>query len=80
MWFSPLRVIERTLVQVSILSTANAGHWEWATKLPYRRDVLQDFLIEIVTYLFKNGQRRQTGRGLADTSNGIEDCLHVAGS
>lgn len=26
--FFPLRVIERTLVQVSILSTANAGHLE----------------------------------------------------
>lgn len=26
--FFPPSVIERTLVQVSILSTANAGHWE----------------------------------------------------
>lgn len=46
--FSPptpsLWIIKRPLVKVSVLSTANEGHYEWAIKLPHHRGFLQDLL------------------------------------
>lgn len=64
-FFFSLRVIKRPLVQVSILSTANARRYEWAIKLPHHGDFPQDLLFDIVGYLLKKYRTAQLlARGL----------------
>lgn len=48
-----LWVIKRPLVQVSILSAANARHYEWAIKF------LQDLLFDMVRYLLQPDDKTQ---------------------
>lgn len=55
-FFFFLWVIKRPLVQVSILSAANARHYEWAIKF------LQDLLFDMVRYLLQPDDKTQLSR------------------